>query len=261
MRSLWVAVGLGLFACGDVQKVPDAAIPDAYTPDSPSMLSCGAGEMVCNNTCANLMTSELYCGNCTTQCSPTQGCLNGTCVPANTSCMRVRELDPTAGNGVYRNPNTGVDFYCDFANTMTYDSLSMGIYTSGYGGYTIITAAELQTAAAQAAWTALYNAQGGLITLQVWTSTNCCFSEPGGNDFKFGDVLIYPANSNGGAPITQCNQSPSYNTSPYILNRGATYMTTPIPDDFLTTNPPTSLAQCSDGSNPGMFWRKRNTLN
>ena len=176
MRSLWVAVGLGLFACGDVQKVPDAAIPDAYTPDSASMLTCGAGEMVCNNTCANLMTSELYCGNCNTQCSPTQGCLNGTCVPANTSCMRVRELDPSAGDGAYINPNTNNAFYCDFTNSMTYDGFGFGGHNGSYPGYTMMSSANFNDPQIQRAFIAVYNKQTGLANLQPGLSGgNCCF--------------------------------------------------------------------------------------
>src|SRR6185503_2981426 len=134
MRSFVVAVALLACACGDVLKIPDAAVIDARSPDAPKEVSCGTGEMVCNGSCANLMTSELYCGNCTTQCSPTQGCLNGSCVPANTGCQRVKDLDPAATDGTFRNPNTGGIFYCDFTARKQYE-FGLGQHNVGYAGY------------------------------------------------------------------------------------------------------------------------------
>jgi hypothetical protein len=165
MRSFVAAVAVLAGACGEVVKAPDAATIDMFMPDSPNPMMCGTGEMNCNGTCANVMTSELFCGNCTTQCSPTQGCLAGSCVPANTTCARVRELEPTAPDGLYRNPNTSVSFYCDFTNSMTYDAFAFGAFNIAYAGHTLMSSADFNSAPVQKAFIALYNSQGGLINI------------------------------------------------------------------------------------------------
>lgn len=257
MRSLWWAIALA--ACGDVQKVPDAAVVDAYQPDSPKEVTCGPGETVCNGVCANLMTDELYCGNCNTQCSPTQACVNSTCIPANTSCSRVREIDPNAPDGIYRNPNTGLEFFCDFTNGKTIDGLFMGQYNATYNGYALVTYEQLTDPMYQAVFIALYNQQSGMPLITQWMSTNCCFSTVGGMEFFFGGSYLYPSTGSGYA----CSPTPAYTGGPwrvYQFTKG-TVMNPPLQDDFFTTNPVTQLDQCGDGANPGMFWRVRNSLN
>jgi hypothetical protein len=243
-----------------VQKVPDAAIPDAYAPDSPNMLTCGAGEMVCNNTCANLMTSELYCGNCNTQCSPTQGCLNGTCVPANTSCMRVRELDPAAPDGLYRNPNNDAIFFCDFTNTRTIDGVFMGQFDATYSGYNLVKFEELSTEQYQQAFIAFYNRQGGLPLLANWVSGNCCYATTGGMILHFGGSILYPSTGSS----FSCNPvSPGYTGGPwrpYHVSTSAV-LNPPLPQNYFTTNAVTQDNQCTVAQNPGFFWRARNNLN
>ena len=69
MRSLWW-LAVAVIACGDIEKVPDAAVPDTYAPDSKNELRRSGGETACMGGCANMMTDELNCGACGNQCSP-----------------------------------------------------------------------------------------------------------------------------------------------------------------------------------------------
>jgi hypothetical protein len=268
MRSFVVAAALFICACGDVVKVPDAGTPDTYVPDSPTSLSCGAGEMACNGSCANVMTSELYCGNCNTQCTPTFGCLNGACVPANTSCQRVRELEPSAPDGLYTSPNNGVTFYCDFTNNMTYESFSIAQYNVTYPNHTFMTSAHFNDPAIQKAFVALYNAQGGLINISVgFNATNCCFKAadaPANQMLNLGASYIYPAKV--GTDQSQCGGP--YNDVRYRLYlqqpTPPEYSPLPMPDNWLATHPATIVMVCGDsttGGNPGIFMRRRTGLN
>ena len=250
MRSLVVAV-LAVAACGDVNKIPDAGPPDMFTSDGPP--TCGTGEMLCNNTCANPLTSEDYCGNCATRCNTLQACESGACVPAD-SCTRVREANPNAGDGLYSGPNS-VTFYCDFTDSAEYDQLAMGLYTSTFAGYTLVEIADLQNVAFQKAFIALYNLQGSMPTLATWTSTNCCFTTTGSNDVLFGASILYPAVGS----TSQCNQAGGYTSGAYTLYKGTpnTALPPPLASDFFTTNPVTTSTQCSDGNGPGFFVKKR----
>jgi hypothetical protein len=268
MRSFVVAVALFTCACGEVVKVADSGVPDTYVPDSPSSLMCNAGEMVCNGSCANIMTSELYCGNCMTQCSPTQGCFNGTCVPANTTCQRVRELDAAAPDGLYTNPNTLAFFYCDFTNNMTYEQFAIAQYNVSYANYTFMTSAHFNDPAIQKAFVALYNAQGGLVNIASgFNATNCCFKAadaPMNQMLNLGNSYIYPAKV--GVDQSQCG-------GPYTDARYRMYLQQitppeyspqPMPDDWFATHAATIVTVCGDsttGGNPGIFMRRRTGLN
>jgi hypothetical protein len=249
MRSfVVVAVTMFVGACGDVQKVPDAQVIDAYAPDSPGAgPNCGPGEMVCNGACANVMTSELYCGNCTTQCSPTQGCLAGACVPANTSCQRVKELDPDAADGAYRNPNNSQVFACDFTLRKQYE-FGLGQYNVGYGGYTIMTVASFD-ASTKAAFIAYYNLVGGFPTIAPFTSGLCCVTQPNNNELNFGGTYLSLA-QNG---VNTCNIN--YNGIYQIMRGQQTVYAPPLAPDFFTTNPVTEAASCGDTNNIGFFFK------
>jgi hypothetical protein len=263
MRSLWAA--LALFACGDVPKVPDAANLDAFQPDSPPMpLSCAAGEMVCNGSCANLMTSDLYCGNCNTQCSPTQGCLNGACVDKASRCTSIRIWNPSAGDGVYYNPNIGSHMYCDFTNGITYEGFGFGAFNTNYGSnWALMSSANLNDTNIRRAFVALYNQQGGLINLGPgFNSSNCCFksSDAGAGQMLYiANSYVFPAKS--GSNMYQCGGP--YNDPRYRFWEGLNdvYSPLPMPDDYWTTHAASVAANCSDSTNPGIFMRRRFTLN
>ena len=245
MRCLWWAIALA--ACGDVQKVPDAAVPDAYQPDSPQEVTCGPGEMACNGVCTNPMSDELYCGNCNTQCSPTQGCVNGTCVPANTTCVRVREIEPTAPDGAYRNPNTGAVFYCDYTNGKEYE-FGIGQYNVPYFGYTLMSVASFDEAT-QVAFLAVYNLIGGFATIAPFTSGLCCITQSNNNELNFGGTYLSLALNGTNA----CNIN--YNGVYQLMRGQQTPYTPPLPADFFTTNPVTEAASCGDTNNIGLFMK------
>lgn len=259
MRSLWW-LAVAVTACGDVNRVPDASVPDAYTPDSPNDPMCAAGEMVCSGSCANLMTSEQHCGSCTTTCAPNHGCASGTCVPANTSCARVREIDPEAPDAVYTNPNNGNKFYCDFTNNRTFDGLYMGQYDATPAGYTLVTFEQLSDPQFQALFINLYNRQAGMPLIASWVSANCCYSTTGGMDWHFGGAILYPSTGTG---FSCSPPTPGYAGGPWrvYLNSNASVMTAPLAENFFVLNPVTQVAQCSEGANPGFFWRVKNSLN
>ncbi len=258
MRSLWWAIALA--ACGDVQKVPDAAVPDAYQADAAVEVTCATGENVCNGICTDPATDDLHCGNCMTQCSPTHGCLNGSCVPRNTACTRVREIDPDAPDGLYTNPNNGTPFFCDFTNGQTLEGLAMGEFDVTYAGYSLVTFEQLSKPAYQAAFIAFYNRQGGMPLLASWVSDNCCYSTTGGMDWHFGGSYLYP--SNGGAE-TCSPPAPGYVGGPWRLYNAISglVLEPPLPEDFFVTNEVTQADPCVGVSNPGIFWKARNSLN
>jgi len=250
MRSFVVAVALLSCACGDVVKVPDAAPIDVFQPDMPNTVTCGTNEMNCNGSCANVSTSELYCGNCMTQCSPTQGCLNGSCVPANTSCARVKELDAMAMDGAYRNPNNSFTFYCDFTTRKQYE-FGLGQYNVAYAGYTIMTVASFD-AGAKAAFVGYYNLVGGLPTIQTFTSGFCCVTQPNNNELNFGGTYLSLA-QNG---TNTCNIA--YNGTYQIMRAQSSVYAPPLALDFFTTNPVTEAASCGDMNNIGFFFKVTN---
>ena len=247
MRSFGVALSLLLCACGDVLKVPDAAVIDAYVPDTVEPLMCGGGEMVCNGACANVMSSELYCGNCSTQCSPTQGCLNGTCVPANTSCSRVKELDPAVADGAFRNPNNSTVFYCDFTARKQYE-FGIGQYNLGYAGFSIMTFTTFD-AAVQKAFIGYYNLLGGFQTISTFTSGLCCITQPNNLELFFGANYMSLAQNGANA----CNIA--YNGIYQLMYRQESVYTPPLPDDFFATHPVTEGAECGDMNNIGLFMK------
>jgi hypothetical protein len=211
-----------------------------------------------------VMSSELYCGNCMTQCTPTQGCLNGMCVPSNTTCQRVRELEPTAPEAVYTNPNNGNLFYCDFTNNMTYEQFGIGQYNVAYPNFVYMTSAHFNDPMIQKAFIALYNAQGGLVNIAVgFNSSNCCFKAADGvaltQTLHFAGNYIYPAKV--GVDQSQCGGP--YNDARYRFYQQIPneYSPMPMPNDWFATHAATIQTNCSDGANPGVFMRRRNGLN
>jgi hypothetical protein len=258
MRSFCLAGALLVAACGDVVKVPDAALIDAYAPDSPQELTCGAGETVCNGSCVDPMTSELYCGNCNTQCTPTQACLAGTCVPANTSCSRVREIDPNAADGVYVNLNNGNAFYCDFTQQITYDDFRLGVFSTTPTGYSLVRASDLADPAFAKAFIAMFNHFGGVRANATFTAGNCCLTTVAGQRLKLGNTFVFPGQGTAAANCTFNYVADGV----YTLSRNQTsmYMDT-LPADFFTTNPPSEGTGCADSANPAYYVKRRNTLN
>jgi hypothetical protein len=258
MRSFVVAVALLACACGDVLKVPDAQTIDVLVPDSSS--TCQANEMACNSTCANLMTSELFCGNCNTQCASTEGCLAGSCVPANTNCQRVKDLDATAPDALYRNPNNGTVFFCDFTNNQTYDDFRIAQFdVAPPAGYTLARATDFANPIFASAFIGFFNTFGGVRALTTFTVGNCCFTTIAGQRLQFGaGSFVFPGVGTGNV---SCTFSIAANTV-YTVSRTQTggYVSV-LPDDFFSVNAPVEAAGCSDGTNPAYFYKRRAGLN
>jgi hypothetical protein len=251
MRSFAVAaVAMFAFGCGDVLKVPDAGPIDVLEPDSAMPFTCTAPETACNGSCANLMNSELYCGNCNTQCVPTEGCLNGACVPANTSCRRVRELDPSATDGVFINPNNNGAFYCDYAAGQQWEVV-VTAYNTPPSGFQVARATDFANAAFVKAFIALYNNNIGFRVITAFSPSNCCMSIAAGLRYQFGPT--YPFTGLG----TQyyCNQPLAVGQymSFYV---GGSPPAASLPDSYFTTNPVTEVGGCSDANNASFFYRR-----
>jgi hypothetical protein len=205
------------------------------------------------------MSSDQFCGNCNTQCTPLQGCLNGTCTDRASKCSSIRVWDPSAADGVYYNPNTGVNMYCDFTASATIDDIMMYRYDVAVSGFTLARATDFNDALFRRGFIALYNKQGGIRSYAQWVSTNCCFSTVGGNELYFGGIYIYP----GIAGAIACSPPEGYITPRYYTFGKGNTMTAEatLPDTYFSTNPPTEMATCGDGLNPGYFYKRHAGLN
>jgi hypothetical protein len=246
MRSVWLA--LALAACGDVNVVPDAAVPDAYQHDAPDDPMCVAGEMACNGLCANFMTSEQYCGNCMTSCAPNQGCIAGTCMPKYTDCERVFASDPMATSGFYVNPDNAQFFYCDMATKTHYSHLSLALWSATLpANYVMVRATDLTDAMGSKAFIALYNQQAGMPTINTFNVGNCCIKTAAGTFMQL----------DGGWMGTNPCQANMMGT--FKFSENAAVAPTPLADGYFTANVPSEGANtsCSDNTNPMMIWQKR----
>jgi hypothetical protein len=161
--------------------------------------------------------------------------------------MRVKDLDPAATDGAYRNPNNSQVFYCDFTARKQYE-FGLGQYNVGYGGYTIMTSASFDDGT-KAAFIGYYNLVGGLQTIAPFTSGLCCVTQPDNNELFFGGTFISLA-LNG---VNACNIN--YNGIYQIMRGQSTVYPTPLPPDFFTTNPVSAAAQCGDTNNIGFFMK------
>jgi hypothetical protein len=246
MRSVWLA--LGLAACGDVNVIPDAAVPDAYQHDAPNDPMCMPGEMACSGLCADVMTSEQYCGNCGTSCAPNQGCISGTCMPRFTDCARVFASDPMSPSGVYTNPDNGQVFYCDMEAKAQYNNLSLTAWSATVpANYAMVRAADLTSAVGAKAFVALFNHVNGIPTLAAFTIGNCCMKVAAGTFLLLDANYILPY---------VCSSSMN---GTYRFTELGVQVPSPLPGDFFTTNVPSEAthASCSDNANPMWIWQKR----
>ena len=254
MRSFVVAAAVLACACGDVLKVPDAHVIDAYQPDSPPNPMCAANEtMVCNGACVDPMTSEQYCGNCTTQCNPTQGCIGGTCLPNFTDCKRVKDTDPMAADGQYTNPNNGNFFFCDFTNNVQIDEFRFDRFDVAPTGFTVVRAADL-TGIIGKAFVGYYNRDHGIRAQTTFSIGNCCITTIAGNRLKTGpagsELPTFPALGSG---MVTCTFSMAANTVYTISRTQSNGFYDQLPVDFFTTFPPSEGAGCAESTNPAIY--------
>jgi hypothetical protein len=252
MRSLLVAA-LALSACGDV-AINDAG-GDAYVPDAGSPV-CDRGEMLCNNTCANVLASDLYCGNCTTQCNYLEACLNGACRRRNSACEDIRVFDPGATDGAYLNENTGKLMYCDFSGNMTYDDITIGVIGSTPAGYAVVRGADFNNAGFAKAFIGIYNKLGGIAASASFTSGNCCIAATATTWLNFGSQFITPGL--GTSPYCNMAMTPG---SIYTLGRSGMNFMKALPGNFFTTYPGSEGTTCANSNNPAYYVRRHTGLN
>jgi Stigma-specific protein, Stig1 len=252
---MWKVVVLvfGLAACGTVKE--DGQLVDApiVEPDAPA---CSVAEM-CDGVCTDLTTDERHCGGCTTSCTNQQGCLAGSCVDATASCTVIRALDPNAISGSYTHEANGTQFFCDMTNNLQYDELGYGQFNVAHAGFEIITGAMLTDPVAQQAFVFLFNHQagGGILLDPGFTATNCCLTTGAGVRLVLGGSLLFTAVV--GATDFSCGVS---HTDPkYTFKRvnGGAVANAPMPADYFTQFPPVDdNAQCADGNNPALFFKR-----
>ncbi len=258
-RLLWLAaalVAVGPIGCGKVtanQVAVDAAEADALVCAAP-MLACG--------TCIDPMTDHDHCGSCDTACPTGVDCLEGHCTDTSYSCAAIKQVNPVANDGIYTHAMDNSQFYCDMTNVTGYADLGYAEFDVGHAGYVMISPTDLQNAAKQKAFIALYNNQHGLKLIAPWTDTNCCFK---GDTLANNANMIYLKGSNvipaDSAGVTRCNvlhdsaQYAADEPGHFILAAGGA-SGDPMADNFFAVNPVTAGTGCTVGMNPAFFWKQ-----
>jgi len=180
------------------------------------------------------------------------------------SCAALHAASPAAGDGVYTiNPGGGaIQVFCDMTHGgITYEQLAFGGSFNTYPDYSLISTSDLNDPVIRQAFTALFNLQdSAMVNIDTTlVSNNCCIkaadSGPG-NYLLLGGRFIYPARVDG---TIQCN--PTYPDPKYRFAFGDTLELSPapLPDNFLATRPATTGPACSDGNNPGWFFKRFGT--
>jgi hypothetical protein len=251
---------VALAGCGQVVDAKQDAAPvtkmDA-APDAPPECPT-AGEMKCNGACADTLTDESNCGGCGTTCSSgLQICQSGACQQINSTCNRVRELMPSAGDGFYTNPNDNTTIYCDFANGKTYEGILVNVFTATPPGYVIARATDFQDTGFQKAFIAFYNRDGGIRNFSTFNNNNCCITTVTPSRLHLGGTVAFLGNST--ATGSGCGGAVTAGQI-YTLGKGNTYMPAPLAADFFVTNPMTEMAACGDGNNPAYYFKRRDNL-
>lgn len=226
-------------------------------PDTPQELTCGSGEMVCGDVCANTMTSDSHCGNCTTSCLPTQGCMAGSCVDRFVDCKAVRAANPAAPDGVYANATTNVAFYCDFTGGQEYEDFRFERFDQPPAGFTVARAADFAMPVFARAFIGTFNSNRGVRAQSTFTIGNCCITTVAGLRLRTGAVgaetNMFPGV---GAGNVSCTFSMTANAV-YTMSRTQSngYLDT-LPDNFFTAFPPSEAAGCSESTNPAIFYKR-----
>jgi len=216
---------------------------------------CGTGEMVCDGVCANVMTSDVHCGNCTTECAPTQSCMAGSCVDRFVDCKAVRMANPAAPDGVYSNATTNTSFYCAYGVNTQYD-FRVNSYLTTPSGYSVVRATDFNDVNFVRAFIGTYNIDAGFKAVDAFTPSNCCMSLLAGTRYQFGAQILFT----GIGTSSYCNQAIAPNTFITFGRNGANFGGT-LPANYFATNPVTEVTgTCSDGNNAA-FYVKRSTTN
>jgi hypothetical protein len=167
-------------------------------------------------------------------------------VNATDSCAIIKMVDPGAQDGVYT--SRGAMVFCDMATGTTYEEVGWGQFdVAPPAGYALIHAADLQPTAAQNAFIALYNLQGGAKTIAPWQSNNCCVTVAPLTRLKYDGNAILTGNG-------KCNVPGGYVDPVYQLSIAPT---PPVPANFFSAHAVSEGTGCGDGKNPGLFFKTR----
>lgn len=247
----WV-LAFALMGCGDVNKLSDAGLADAYQPDGENGPMCAAGETVCNAvTCADTMTDEFNCGGCNNQCAPTQTCEAGTCT-AVTTCKQVRDLNAEAPDGLYRSP-TNAPFFCDFTNNVEYADFRVDVVTATPADYVLVTGASLAMPSFARAFLEMFNARGGVPALSTFNAGNCCLASAPDLRLLTGNSLSFLAS----AGQQNCEFAYTADTVYWFSRAQNSGFVSSLPLNFFVVNPPTDAAGCTNSANPAIFVKSR----
>jgi hypothetical protein len=128
-----------------------------------------------------------------------------------------------------------------------------------YPGYELVDVTLLEDQAMRDFFIFGYNAQDGLVNIDVgFESGNCCIADGAGSYLLFGmdpqNDYLYPAN----AEEDICSPETGYLDEKYYFYRygDEKIFLPPLSVDFFETNDVDSYAECSDNDNPGFFVKR-----
>jgi hypothetical protein len=179
-----------------------------------------------------------------------------TTTPPLARCSAYLSTFPSASDGVYTlNPGTGaINVYCDMVHGgITYANFGFGQYTGSYAGWTQVGAPDFSgTAEFDAAFSYLYDRNGGLVNLQVgFVSSNCCITDTTENSWYglAGNQYMYPWDGAG----QECNPGSGYTSSIIQIGSPTAAITTITPAEAGTV---TTFTGCGLSGNPAIFVQK-----
>lgn len=186
-------------------------------------------------------------------------CQSGVCVDMTSSCQDLWKLNPTAATGMYTLLD-GSNVFCDAATQSSFSGVYYGQFNGSNSGFQMVTAADLQNPARQAAFIAFFNAQGGAKLVTAWSLGNCCakVSQTAGMYLFLGSGnsgMSYVETGPSGA--TCASNTPALGDVDVWVTTTLTVEAAPLSTSFFTTFPAREVAtnDCDDSSNPAFFWK------
>jgi len=252
-RLAYWAAALGAAACGNVATQQQ----DARVDSAPDALTCTSSQLACG-TCIDPMTNNDHCGGCDIECGGGTSCSSGHCVEDKSTCATIKAANPTAADGFYTLLDS-TQVYCDMTTSTGYASLSYDNFNQTPAGYSLVTLSDLQTAATQKAFIALFNRVGGALPVldnpmdgigdcALKVSTDAAMA------LNLSGSLVIPATVGAAGP-TSCLASYTVASLSFALNSGPVYAGTSMADTFFTTHPATEVVHAGTNS-PALFWKK-----
>jgi hypothetical protein len=265
-------------AAGACEAVDGQACSQANNGGDCASGFCSGGDNVCCNvacpgpcaSCASGTTCGLLpagsAGACGTGkvCNAAGACIVGptgsgtasdpyTTTPPLAKCSAYLSAFPTTPDGVYTiDPGTGaINVYCDMVHGgITYASFGFGQYSGSYPGWAQVGAPDfLGTTEFDAAFSYLYDRNGGLVNLQVgFSSSNCCITDTTQNSWYglAGNQYMYPYEGGN----QSCNPGGGYMSSIVQIGGPSTLIATITPAEAGTVQ---TFTSCGISDNPAIF--------